>query len=74
MKSKLWDGNFQHIYLYSSLDNLLSDASYIKTSLICIAKYIGNKKIDLTKANEVSDLKGIGEAAWKFIFVFYNVG
>ena len=36
-------------------------------------KYIGNKKIDSTKANEVSDLKGIGEATWKFVSVFYNV-
>ena len=35
-------------------------------------KYIGNKKIDSTKANEVSDLKGIGKATWKFVSVFYN--
>jgi len=70
MEPELWDGNFQHISLYSSLEHLPSDASCIKTSLICMAKYIGNKKIDSTKANEVNDLKGIGEVAWKFVSAF----
>lgn len=63
MKPKLWNGNFQHISLHSSLEHFLSDASYIKISLICMAKYIGNKKIDSTKVNEVNDLEGIGKAA-----------
>jgi len=39
-----------------------------------MAKYIGNNKIDSTKANEVNDLKGIGEATWKFVSAFYNAG
>jgi len=37
-----------------------------------MAKYIRNKKIDLTKANKINDLKDIGKATWKFIFTFYN--
>jgi len=37
-----------------------------------MAKYIKNKKIDTTKSNEVNDLKGIGEATWKFVSTFYN--
>ena len=39
-----------------------------------MAKYIRNKKIDLIKVNKVNDLKDIGEAAWKFVSVFYNAG
>lgn len=39
-----------------------------------MAKYIGNKKIDSTKVNEVNDLEGIGKAAWKFVSTFYNAG
>ena len=39
-----------------------------------MAKYIGNKKIDWTKANEVNNLKGIGKATWKFVSIFYNIG
>ena len=39
-----------------------------------MAKYIRNNKIDSTKANEVNDLKGIGEATQKFVSTFYNAG
>jgi len=34
-----------------------------------MVKYIRNKKIDLTKAN---NLKDISKATWKFISTFYN--
>jgi len=37
-----------------------------------MAKYIKNKKIDITKSNEVKNLQGISEAAWKFIFALYK--
>ena len=47
MESKLWDGNFCHISLYNSLE---SDTSCIKTSLISMARYIKNKKFDMTKS------------------------
>ena len=74
MESKLWDGNFCHISLYSSLEHLPSDISCIKTSLIYMARYIENKKFDMTKSNEVKDLQDIGKAAWKFVFAFYKAG
>ena len=54
------------------MEHLLSDASYIKTSLICIAKYIKNKKIDIAKSNEIKNLQSIGEAAWKFVSTLYK--
>ena len=37
-----------------------------------MAKYIENKKIDPSKSNNVKDLQGIGEAAWKFVSAFYT--
>jgi len=54
------------------LEHLLSDASCIKTSLICIAKYIKNKKIDIAKSNEIKNLQSIGEATWKFVSALYK--
>jgi len=39
-----------------------------------MANYIGNKKIDLSKSNNIEDLKGIGKATWKFVSAIYNSG
>jgi len=74
MKPKLWDSNFYYISLHNSLEHLLSDASCIKTSLICMAKYIEKKKVNMTKSNKINDLQGISKATWKFISVIYNAG
>jgi len=74
MEPELWNGNFYHISLHSSLEHLPSDTSCIKTSLICMARYIKNKKIDITKSNRVKDLQGIGKATWKFISTFHKTG
>ena len=41
----------------------MSDVKSIKESLCYIQKYILNKKIEGGKANDVNDLKDIGEAA-----------
>jgi len=38
-----------------------------------MARYIKNKKIDMTKSNEVNDLQNIGKATWKFISAFYKI-
>jgi len=59
----LWDGNFSHVFLYGLLEHLLSDTGYIKTSLVYITKYIENKKIKSSKANDIKDLQGIRKAA-----------
>ena len=37
-----------------------------------MAKYISNKKIKNSKANEVDDFESIGKVAWKFISAFYE--
>ena len=67
MKPELWDGNFHPVSLHRSLEHLISDTNNIK-SLACMAKYIGNKKIEISKFNNIKDFEGIGKAAWKLIF------
>ena len=67
-----WDGNFHPISLHSTLKHPLSDSKNIKEPLRCITKYIKNKDIEPNKANNVLDLKGIGEAAWNFISALYE--
>jgi len=71
MEPKLWDSNFGCISLHNFLEHLLFDASYIKISLIYMAKYIKNKKINIIKSNSVKELQG--KATWKFISTLYNI-
>jgi len=44
------------------LGHLLSDAKNIKESMLCIAKYIKNKKININKSNNVPKLKRVDES------------
>jgi len=37
-----------------------------------MTKYITNKKIDSSKANNLEDFKGIGEVVWNFISFIYE--
>jgi len=53
---------------------LPSNTNNIKKSLHCMTKYIRNKKIENSKSNEVTDLKGIGKVAWNFISAIYESG
>jgi len=69
---KSWDSNFHAISLYSFMEHLASDTLNVKESLIRMKKYISGKSIDSTKANEVKDLRGIGEALWEFINAVYK--
>jgi len=59
---EIWNSNFHPIFLHGSIEHIGSNAKSIKKSLKFIAKYITNKQIDLSKANELEDFKGIGEA------------
>ena len=56
------------------MEHLVSDAKNIKESFYCMQKYILNKKIEGGKANDINNLKDIGEATWDFIFSLYNLG
>jgi len=70
----IWDGNFHSISLHRLVEYLASDAINIRESLHRIMKYILNKKVEKSKANDVNNFKGIGEAAWSFISSFYESG
>jgi len=72
LDAELWDGNFHTILLYESIEHLASDIKHIKESLRHIQKYILNKSIEGDKANDIKNLKDIGEAAWGFISALYE--
>jgi len=71
MEPELWNGNFYPVSLHGSIEHLFSNFKNIKESLNCLAKYIGNKSIDMNKANDIEDLKSIGEAAWNLVASIY---
>ena len=58
----LWNGSFHLVSLHESLEYLTLDAKNIKDFLNFMAKYISNKQIDLSKSNDIEDLKGISMA------------
>ena len=62
---------FPPISLHSSIKHLTSDIKNIKDSLNCMAKYTGNKQIDLKRSNDMEDLKGIGKTVWNLISLVY---
>ena len=72
LDSKSWDSNFHAVSLHGFMEHLASDALNVKESLIRMKKYISGKSIDSTKANEVKDLRSMGEALWEFINVVYK--
>jgi len=59
MELECWDEFFYLIFLYGFLEHFPSDSKNIKESMIYMAKYIENKKINNTKSNNVSELKSI---------------
>ena len=67
-----WDGDFQAISLYGSMEHLASDVKNIKESLTRMRKYILGKSIDGNKANNIKDLEGIDKVAWEFILSLYH--
>jgi len=69
-----WNRTFHSISLHSSLKYIFFDVKDIKKSLIQLEKYIENKKIDTSKSNDVAELHGIGESAWKLVSTIYNSG
>jgi len=67
-----WDGDFHSISLYDLLEYFPSNANNIKEFLHHLMKYICNKKIENSKFNKVTVLKGIGKVAWNFISAIYE--
>jgi len=60
--------NFAH----SSMEYLGSDIKIIKELLSRIEKFILDKSIDGSKANDIKDFKGLDKVAWRFISALYS--
>ena len=58
-----WDGNFRAISLHSFIKYLGSNIKMIKESLSRMEKYILDKNIDGSKANDIKDFEGLGKVA-----------
>ena len=58
---ELWSGTFHPISLHGSMEHIASDTSNIKGSLNFMAKYIQGKQLSSNKANDFSDLDGMGD-------------
>ena len=57
-----WSGNFHLILLHSSIKQIASDVKNIKDSLNFMARYISNKKVNPSKANELENFNGISNS------------
>jgi len=71
-KPDLWSGSFHPISLHGSFKHFALDLKNIKDSLNFIAKYISNKQVNSSKANELNDFDGMSNAIWNFISLVYE--
>ena len=60
------------VSLYRLLEHLISNAVSIRKSIAYIATYIKNKKIEMSKSNDIKNFKDIGKVAWKLILFIYE--
>ena len=67
-----WSGNFHLILLHSSIKQIASDVKNIKDSLNFMARYISNKKVNPSKANELENFNGISNSIQNFISSVYQ--
>jgi len=58
-----WNGEACSISIFRTMEFLEINLKNIFTSLLPIADYIRNKKIEKDKANDISELKGFSEVA-----------
>ena len=68
----LWSGSFHPISLHGLIEHFASDLKNIKDSLNFMVKYISNKQVNNSKANELNDFDGMGNAIWNFISLVYK--
>jgi len=72
MEPELWSESFHPISLHGSIEQIASDAKNIKVTLDFMAKYITNKQVNSTHANDLKEFDGMGDAIWKFISSVYE--
>ena len=54
------------------IEYFTSDSKNIKDSLNFMARYITNKQVNNVMANDLKNLKGMGDTIWKFISLVYE--
>ena len=73
MKPELWSGLFHPISLHELIEQITLDTKNIKVILDFIAKYITNKHIISSHANDLKEFDSMGDTIWKFISSVYKV-
>jgi len=68
---ELWSGSFHPISLYGFIEHFALDSKNIKVTLNFLAKYIQGKQVNGSKANDLNDFDGMGDAIWNFISSVY---
>ena len=68
----LWSSSFHPISLHRSIKQIISDSKSIRDSLNFIARYIANKKVKSSNANNLLDFDGMGDSIWNFISLVYQ--
>ena len=69
---ELWSRSFHPISLHSSIKHFALDSKNIKVSLNFLAKYIRNKQVNNSKANNLRDFDSMSNAIWNFISSIYK--
>ena len=69
---ELWSGSFHPISLHGTIEQIASDAKNIKVTLDFMVKYIANKQVNSSHANNLKKFDGMGDAIWKFISLVYE--
>jgi len=68
----LWSRNFHPISLHGSIKQITSNSKSIRDSLNFMARYIANKKVKSSNANDLLDFDGMGDSIWNFISSVYQ--
>ena len=63
LDSDSWNGDFRAIFLHSSMEYIGSNIKIIKESLSRMEKFILDKSIDSSKANNIKDFEGLSKVA-----------
>ena len=69
---ELWSGLFHPISLHGSIEQITLDAKNIKVTLDFMVKYIANKQVNSSHANDLKEFDGMDDAIWKFILLVYE--
>jgi len=72
MEPNTWNSEAYPISIFGFMKFLEIDVKNMYTSLLCMVNYIRSRKVKSGSINDVSQLKGFGEAAWNFISSIYK--